>query len=377
MKLKVGSVLVVLLLVGGSVASAQSPFYHPPLPAKGKEEFDLIGFCKRLKGRLIDHTGNHGLDNRIWSPSLHQWRDLYIYLPPKHDRNQAYPVIYYLHPFTFDERSLLWFIPTIDAAIAEGRFPPVIIVAPDGSLDGRGTLKQPGSFFLNSNAGPYEDFILNDVWDFVCQRYRIRHERCAHVLFGASMGGFSAYNIGIRHRDAFGVVVGLHPPLNLRWSDVDGNPRAKFDPRRWGWRMGYDTPHEVAANYAGIAKIRMGDLIWPVFGEGGEALYNIANNSPLELAMKCCLRNGDLSMFVGYAGRDEFNVDAQVESFLYWAKSRQISIAVAFEPDGHHDFHTALKMLPSALHWLAPQLIPYAPPCLPPPQPLKHMGNAH
>ncbi|MSQ96482.1 MAG: hypothetical protein EXR98_18285 [Gemmataceae bacterium] len=329
--------------------------------AKGKDETEFISICRRLKGRIVDHTGNHGHDNRIWSRSLHQWRDVYIYLPPGYNRNERYPIMVYLHPFAMDERTFLQVVPKIDEAIASGKLPPMIVAAPDGSLDGIGCLEKPGSFFLNSNAGPYEDFVLQDMWDFVCQRYPIRPERNAHVLAGVSMGGGAAFNLGIRHRDAFGIVIGLHPPLNTRWADVDGNPRAKFDPRRWGWRTGFDNANEVIANYGGVFKVKMGNMVRPVFGEGDDALLGVSANNPLELVLKTRLRNGDLSMFVGYGGRDEFNIDAQVESFLYYAKFRGIGVAVAFDPDGRHDGITAMKMLPSAIRWLAPQIAPYAP----------------
>ena len=47
--------------------------------AKGKDEFDIVGLGRRLKGRIVDHTRNHGgMDNRIWSKALHQWRDLQL-----------------------------------------------------------------------------------------------------------------------------------------------------------------------------------------------------------------------------------------------------------------------------------------------------------
>ena len=350
--------VVALMLATVSLATLQSQ--EPK--SKGQDEFDIISLGRRLKGRIIDHTGNHGRDHRIWSRSLHQWRDLYIYLPPGYDPNERYPVVIFMHPFAMDERCVMRVIPTIDEAIACGKLPPMILVAPDGSIDGKGCLEKPGSCFLNSQAGPYEDFVLHDVWDFVCQRYPIRPEREAHVLAGISMGGLAAYNLGIRHRDSFGIVIGIHPPLNLRWADVDGNPRAKFDPRRWGWRTGYDNPHEIVANYMGLVKVRMGPVIRPVFGEGDEALLNVAANNPIELALKTGLRNGELSMFVGYGGRDEFNIDAQVESFLYWAKFKGLGVAVAYEPDGHHDGITAMKLMPSIIRWLAPQLEPYAPP---------------
>lgn len=349
-----GLVALVFALVG--------PLYaQQPPKDKDYDEFDIISVCKRIKGRVIDHTGNHGRDHRMWSRSLHQWRDLYVYLPPGYTPKEQYPLVIYLHPFAFDERTFLRLIPEIDAAIVAGKLPPLIAIAPDGAIDGKGCLDKPGSFFINSNAGPYEDYLLQDVWDFVCTRYSIRPERNAHVLAGISMGGFAAYNLGIRHRNAFGIVIGIHPPLNLRWADVDGNPRAKFDPRRWGWRTGFDNPHEVLATFGGAFKVRMGPVIRPVFGEGDDALLGISAANPLELVLKTGLRNGDLSMFVGYAGRDEFNIDAQVDSFLYYAKFKRLGVAVAFEPDGHHDFCTAMKLLPSAIRWLGPQLEPYAP----------------
>jgi S-formylglutathione hydrolase FrmB len=346
-------IIALTLMAPPLAASAQEP--------KGRDEFDYIGVSTKLRGRIIDHTNNHGQDNRIWSRSLHQWRDLYIYLPPAFDRNQAYPIIYFLHPFALDERTFLWLIPTLDDAIARGKLPPCVIVAPDGSIPGQGGIIPPGSFFLNSNAGPYEDFILHDVWDFVCQRYPIRTERNAHVLVGSSMGGFAAFNLGIRHRYAFGSVIGLLPPLNLRWADSNGNPRAKFDPRSWGWRTGFDDPNEIVANYHNLLKFRMGQIVRPVFGDGDEALLNISANNPIELVTNTGLRNGELSMFVGYAGRDEFNIDAQVESFLAYARFRGLSVAVAYEPDGHHDLKTAMKFVPTAIRWLAPQIAPYSP----------------
>jgi S-formylglutathione hydrolase FrmB len=356
MKLRATRWFIALVLTSSALM-----LLHAEEPARGRDEFNYLGICQKIKGRLIDHTDHHGHDNRIWSRSLHQWRNLYIYLPPGFDKTQAYPIIYFLHPFALDEQVLLSLIPTVDAAIARGKLPPCIIVAPDGAIHGEGGLIPPGSFFLNSNAGPYEDYILQDVWDFVCQRYPIRTERNAHVLAGSSMGGFAAYNLGMRHRDAFGIVIGLLPPLNLRWADVDGNPRAKFDPRRWGWRTGFDDPHEVLANIHNFVKIRMGDIVPPVFGCGDEALMNIAENNPIELITKTGLRNGDLSMFVGYGGRDEFNIDAQVESFLYYARHRGLSLAVAYEPDGHHDLYTAMKFVPTVIRWLAPQIAPYSP----------------
>jgi S-formylglutathione hydrolase FrmB len=271
--------------------------------------------------------------------------------------------MYFLHGFAADERSFLRIVPTIDDAIAKGKLPPLIVVAPDGSLDGKGCHEQPGSFWINSNAGPYEDFILQDVWDYVVANYSIRPEREAHILAGVSMGGFGAFNLGIRHRDAFGIVGAIFPPLNMRWQDCHGNPRAKFDPRCWGWRTAFDNPREVVAR-VGPAVVRLGDLLYPVFGEGEAATVEITANNPIELIDQTHLKNGDLEMFIGYGGKDEFNIDAQIDSFLYLCKKRGIGVYVAYDPNGHHNAALAAEVAPLFFDFLAQRLNGFGPcPC--------------
>jgi hypothetical protein len=312
-----------------------------------------------IQGTIVDLTNNHGCDHRFWSRSLYEKRDMYIYLPPGYDCHQAYPVMIYLHGFATDEQSFLMLVPLIDAAICKGKLPPMIIAAPDGSLDGHGCCKRPGSFWINSNAGYYEDYVLLDVWDYLTHHYAIRPERCAHVLAGVSMGGFGAFNLGIRHRNHFGVVAGIFPPLNLRWQDCNSNPRAPFDPRSWSWRAAFDCEHEVLARF-GFETVRLGNVIRPVFGSGDEALAQIIENNPIELIDRTHLKNGELQMFVAYGCKDEFNIDAQVESFLYLCKHRGIGLHVACDPNGRHDAETAMRFAPAIIDWLAERLAPYS-----------------
>src|SRR5262249_20104641 len=155
-------------------------------------------------------------------------------------------------------------------------------------------------------------------WDFVAQHYPIRPERQAHILAGVSMGGFAAFNLGIRHRDAFGIAIGVHPPLNTRWLDSYGNYFAKFDPRNWGWRTEIGNPNEAIAHFAcGLVKLRIKSFVEPLYGATDDAITEIARQNPIELVDRTGLKNGDLAMYVGYGGKDEFNLAAQVESFLY------------------------------------------------------------
>jgi hypothetical protein len=324
---------------------------------------DLDRLNRRLQGRVVDHTHNHGKDNRIWSPALKQWRDLYVYLPPHFDPHQRYPLLLWMHGIFEDEESFLSeAAPLFDHAMGEGTLPPMIVAATDGTLDGEISMVHPGSFFINSKAGAFGDYVVHDVWNFVVTHYPIRPERQAHILAGGSMGGFAAFNLGIKYRDRFGVVVGIFPPVNTRWVDCKGNYRGKFSPQCWGWRTKLDNGNEVLAVYSGLIVVRVRNVLNPIYGLGPAALKRISDENPIEMIDRLHLRPGELEMYIGYGGKDEFNIDAQVESFLYLARERGLCIGVGCEANGRHNYATAVRLFPGVVQWLAPRVAPYAPP---------------
>ncbi|MFO0964154.1 MAG: alpha/beta hydrolase-fold protein [Gemmataceae bacterium] len=317
----------------------------------------------RFHGTVLDFTHNHGADRRIWSNALCQKRDLYVYLPPCYDPTKRYPFMFWLHGITQDEKGFIEVgLPEIDAAIACGRMPPLIIAIPDGSVGGRPGRFSPNSGFLNTHAGRFEDFLFDDVYEFVRSNFPIRPERGAHVLAGASIGGGAAFNHGIRRRDEFGVVLGIAPPLNLRWMGPCGRYFANFDPERWGWREHYClglTP--VGKFYGGLIAVPWRRLVHPLYGSGHQVVEQMSRDNPIELIDRYNLRDGELDMFVAYGGKDEFNLDAQIESFLYLAQSRGISITVAHDPRGRHNISSARRFIPGAIDWLAQRLEPFRP----------------
>jgi S-formylglutathione hydrolase FrmB len=346
-------------------AAALVIFCGPTRPALAhliSHPFLLARVSRRIQGQVVDYTHNHGKDRRIWSSALNQPRDLYVYLPPGFDPYQCYPLILWLHGFAQDEQSFLKdAVEPLDRAIVDGRLPPAIIVAPDGSFPGEPCILSAGSFFLNSKAGRFEDFVMQDVWPFMLQNYPIRPEREAHVIAGASMGGGAAFNLGIKYRDCFGIVLGIFPPLNTRWIDCHGRYMRNFDPACWGWRTDFSHGREVVGRFYGVVTIRLRHVVTPLYGRAPNTAELVSRENPIEMLDSYCVQPGDLSMFVGYAGRDQFNIDAQVESFLFAAKERGLSVAVAYDPRGKHDLPTALKLLPAVLDWLGPQLAPFAP----------------
>jgi len=314
---------------------------------------------RRLCGQVIDYTKNHGADRRIWSEALQEKRDLYVYLPPGYDPCKKYPVALWLHTFREDEMGFLEeVVGSFDQAIACGQLPPFIIAVPDGSIKGRRTFLQAGSFFVNSNAGCFEDYVINDVWPFVQANYPVRPEREAHAIMGASMGGFAAYNLGFKHRDKFKTIVGVFPPLNLRWEDCHGRYMGNFDPCCWGWRTEHRR-HAVVARIYGIP-IRLWQLTDPIYGKGPEVIDAMQKENPIELLETLNIKPGELDLYVAYAGKDEFNIDAQVESFLHVARERGLDITVGYDPKGRHSYTTAKKLFPGIAEWLRPRLQPFA-----------------
>jgi S-formylglutathione hydrolase FrmB len=318
---------------------------------------------RRLAGRLVDHTHNHGADRRIWSATLNERRDLYVYLPPGFNPCQAYPVLIWLHGVDEDERTFIrqGALEAFDAAIAAGRLPPLIIAAPDGSLTGRPSLFGANPLWVNSRAGNFEDYLVHDVWGFLLSHYPIRPERQAHVLGGFSGGGAAAFRVGIRHRPEFGVVFGIHPPLNVRWVDCHGRFFAPFDPNCWGWRETVSWGRQPIGRFYGVLVIRVRRFVYPLFGRGPEAVDELIRNNPIEMIDEYQLGPGELAMYVAYVGKDGFNVTAQVDSFLYRARERGLEVQVAFDPRGRHNWRSARRFLPGIIAWLGDQLAPFGP----------------
>jgi S-formylglutathione hydrolase FrmB len=323
----------------------------------------LASINRKLAGHLVDHTRNHGPDRRIWSEALGEKRDLYVYLPPGFDPCKKYPLIIHLHGFNEDEHGFLTeVVRPLDKAMAAGLLPPAIVAAPDGSVRGLNCLATAGTFFINSKLGDFEDFLVRDVYDFLVTHYPIRPEPEAHVLLGVSMGGGAAFHHAIKYQDRFKVCVGLFPPLNHRWISCRGRYLDDFDPGCWGWREDYSRGLEVVGRFYGVITIRLRRVVYPLYGRNDpDIVALVSRENPIEMLDQYDVRPGDLQMYVAYAGKDEFNLDAQAESFLYRAKQKGLEVGVGYEPNGRHNVRTGLKLLPGIVEWLRPRLEPYSP----------------
>lgn len=318
---------------------------------------------RRLGGQVLDFTYNHGVDRRIYSTALQMKRDLYVYLPPGYDPSKKYPLGIILHGFHQDEtRFLDDIIPPLDTAITKGQLPPMILACPDGTPYGRISLYTSGTFFVNSKLGAFEDYLVGEIVPFLTNHFPVRSEPQAHVLLGISMGGGAAFAKTIKHPDKFRVAAALFPPLNLRWVSCRGRYSDNFDPNCWGWRTDYSRGYEVLGRFYGIITVRQSQVVYPLYGRNNPNTAElVAQDNPIEMLDTYRVKPGDFQLYVGYGGRDEFNLDAQVESFLCRAKQKGIEVGVGYEPHGRHNLQTGLKLLPGVLDWLRPRLEPYAP----------------
>ncbi|MDR3634038.1 MAG: alpha/beta hydrolase-fold protein [Isosphaeraceae bacterium] len=314
----------------------------------------------KLAGQLVDYTHNSGKDRRIYSPILGMPRDLYVYLPPCYDPRRAYPLVVYLHMAYVDEHTLPGSnrLVELDRLIQEGRVPPVIVASPDGTLHGENRIREPHSLFVNGVNGRFEDHLTQEVVPFLMRTYSIRPEREAHAALGASAGGLGAMNLALKHRDVFGAVATLAGPLNLRYWNSDGNYRENFDPATYRWNEHYDADMVIARFYLGLSRVRASKYAAPVFGEGPGVTDRIKQSNPADLLFATDLPPGALAMYVNYPGRDNYNFDAQDESFGWLAAQKGVTVELERVPCGRHNLpYFRSQHLPAWL-WLGRHLLP-------------------
>ena len=109
-----------------------------PAQAQVFDNVNLHRLNRKLCGRVVDYTHNHGADRRLYSPILGRPRDLYVYLPPGYDPSVAYPLILFLHGADVDEHDFLdpGDLKVLDRMMSRGEIPPTVIAAPDGTYEG-------------------------------------------------------------------------------------------------------------------------------------------------------------------------------------------------------------------------------------------------
>ena len=323
--------------------------------------FDLVNLRRmnrKLCGRVVDHTQNHGADRRLFSAILGRKRDLYVYLPPGYDPSVSYPLIVFLHGADVDEHDFLdrCDLEAIDRAMERGEIPRAVIAAPDGTYGGLNRVLATHSLWVNGLGGRFEDHVVSEVVPFVMQAYSVLPGRDAHALLGVSAGGFGAMSIALKHRDVFGAVATLAGPLNMRYDTCQGRYDDNFDQAAFRMRTEY-YPRMVIARYGfGLLSERVREYIRPVYGDDPGVIARLTADNPADLLDSTDLRPGELAIYVNYPALDHFNFDAQAESFAWLAAGRGVAVDLVCVPEAQHNLSYIEKAEMPAYLWLGRQL---------------------
>ena len=115
----------------------------------------------------------------------------------------------------------------------------------------------------------------------------------------------------------------------------------------------------MVGRYFLVFTIRLRMVRNPLYGRRNpDTAALVAQDNPIEMLDAYDVRDGEFNLYVAYAGRDNFNLDAQAESFLYRAGQRGIHVDVDYLPNGRHDKATVLRHVAAALDWLGDRLRP-------------------
>ena len=135
------------------------------------------------------------LDSEVMGAPVHYT----VYLPPDYGTSsRSYPIVYLLHGYSDDDTGWVQMGQMnriLDAAIADGTLPPMVVVMPDGGV----------SWYIDSADGevPWESMFLQELMPHVEAGYRVRDARRFRAIAGLSMGGWGALTLSMRHPDLF------------------------------------------------------------------------------------------------------------------------------------------------------------------------------
>jgi S-formylglutathione hydrolase len=172
-----------------------------------------------LEGQLIEISiPSPSLENNLFEDLTEN--PIAIYLPPSYNTSDIrYPVVYYLPGFVTE---LEWLLhpqsgygfqgfklkESMDDLIAQGKMKEMIVVMTNGLNF------MWGGFYVNSPVtGNWEDYVVNDLVDYIDGHYRTLDCDSSRGITGHSMGGFGALNIAMRNPDVFCATYGLCPGL--------------------------------------------------------------------------------------------------------------------------------------------------------------------
>ncbi len=146
----------------------------------------------------------------------------HIYTPEVYDTDneRRFPVMYWLHGSGGGLQGIAPVAAWFDAAIHEGRIPPMLVVFPNGLASSMWCDSKDGSV-------PMETIVIRELLPHIDATFRTLATREGRIIEGFSMGGYGAARLGFKYPQLFGAVSILAGgPLDLDFA----GPRAAGNP---------------------------------------------------------------------------------------------------------------------------------------------------
>lgn len=247
-----------------------------------------------------------------------------VYKPfPHPPEGKRWPVVYLLHGLTGKDSD--WFTwgnlgPILDQAMAEGRIPALMVVAPQFGDSWYVDNPDPGGF------GKIDTALATDLVRAIDARFPTAACRSGRAIGGLSMGGAGAVLQGLNHPDIYLAVMSLSGALH--------QPLAKDDPRlQW-----------------------IPSLYRNVFGNPFDReRFNAANAFNRVGRLRMAAERPAFYLTIG----DQDYPDLIEASVLFHNKLRELGIDTTLRiGNGDHFWDTWQQAIIPALEWLTPKLDP-------------------
>jgi enterochelin esterase family protein len=197
----------------------------------------VMGLNGNVRVDVVDSPALKG--NAMGDPAS---RPVAVYLPPQYDSlgSRRYPALYVLHGYTGDVAALLgarpWEVNVfqwVDRLIAEGRMPPLLVVAVDGFT------RLGGSQYVDSiHNGNYATYTVRDVVGHVDREYRTIAAETGRAVLGKSSGGFGAMHLVMEHPGAFCAFASHSGDAYFRYAHFPAFPSVQRTLERHGGDIG-------------------------------------------------------------------------------------------------------------------------------------------
>jgi enterochelin esterase family protein len=171
------------------------------------------------------------------SPTLHNHRRVYIYLPAGYDTvpGKLFPSLYVHDGGEYLTRARLTTV--LDNLIHAGTIVPLIAVMVD-------PVTRMREYWTNNE---YAHFLEEELIPHIESRYRVQHEREARGVMGASLGGLISFYLALSRPHLFSKVAGQSSALFLEEAQLTQLVADLEVPLRVYWDVGTYEPRFIPA----------------------------------------------------------------------------------------------------------------------------------